>query len=236
MMLLFMNLKMTIAQRIIRIKNHIQKLEAELHRPSGSVTLLAVSKGHSSESIRQAQAAGLNEFGENYWQEAQKKISDLRDLPIRWHFIGAIQSNKTAEIAASVDWVHSVDREKTARLLSMHRPASMPPLKICIQVKLDQEASKSGITPEELEPLARLITELPHLKLCGLMAIPRPRENETEQYRSFLRLSQLLDKLNQQTGLKLNTLSMGMSDDMDAAIKAGSTMIRIGRAIFGERQ
>ncbi|WP_058523689.1 YggS family pyridoxal phosphate-dependent enzyme [Legionella birminghamensis] len=226
---------MTIAERIIRVEADIVRLETDYHRVPGSITLLAVSKTQPPNAIREAYAAGLRHFGENYWQEAEQKIQALHDLAIHWHFIGAIQSNKAAAIARQVEWVHSLDREKTARLLALHRPASMPPLNICIQVNLDDETSKSGVKPDEILPLAQLITELPGLQLRGLMAIPLPRPDKTGQYQSLQRLKQLLDRVNEKTGLALDTLSMGMTDDLAAAIRAGSTIVRIGRAIFGDR-
>ena len=197
--------------------------------------MLAVSKGHSCAEIEQAYVAGLCEFGENYLQEALTKIRTLTEPSILWHFIGPIQSNKTYEIAQHFSWVHSVCREKVAQQLSDARPSSKPSLNVCIQVNLDDETSKSGVNVEDVAKLANYILQLPRLRLRGLMLIPKPQNDEQLQYLSFLRLKQLLDKLNQQLNLTMDTLSMGMSNDYKAAIRAGSTIVRIGTAIFGAR-
>lgn len=227
---------MTIIQNIDHIKQLISDSAQRYQRQAGDIRLLAVSKGQPASAIRSAFQAGLRDFGENYWQEMQDKQSQLQDLPITWHFIGPIQSNKAADIACHAHWVHSLDREKIARLLSGRRSDSLPPLNICLQVNLDNEASKSGIKPQELPGLAECIRQLPNLALRGLMAIPEPHHDEEHQYRSLMRLSTLRDALNQQLHLTMDTLSMGMSDDLEPAIRAGSTLVRIGRAIFGERQ
>lgn len=219
--------------------NHINQLirQAEIasHRPKGDVKLLAVSKGHQSCEIEQAYRAGLRDFGESYLQEALAKIQTLSALPLCWHFIGPIQSNKTHGIAHNFSWIHSVSRQKIAQQLDMARPASMPPINICLQVNFDAEESKSGVTPDEIANLASYVLQLPRLHLRGLMLIPKPETDERLQYLSFLRLAQLLDTLNQQLNIAMDTLSMGMSNDMQAAIRAGSTIVRVGTAIFGKR-
>jgi PLP dependent protein len=227
---------MTIANRIQVLQQLVQETTEYYERPPEGVRLIAVSKGQNAEAIREAFAAGINDFGENYWQEAQRKMTDLCDLPLTWHFIGPIQSNKTAEISKHFNWVHSIDREKIARLLSRHRPPHLPPLNVCIQVNLDAEPSKSGIVAGELTVLARQVIELPGLRLRGLMAIPEAHNETQKQYDSLLRLATLLQETNQQLQSELDTLSMGMSDDLVPAIHAGSTLLRIGRAIFGERR
>jgi hypothetical protein len=227
---------MGISERIKHIEQLIRQAEILYHRQPGSVKLLAVSKGHSSTDIQQALAAGLRDFGENYLQEALTKILALPTLPINWHFIGPIQSNKTASIAQYFSWVHSISRPKIARLLNDMRPISMPPLNICLQVNFDDEETKAGLMPHEVEELASYVQELPRLQLRGLMIIPKPQACEQMQYQSLLRLTQLMDTLNQKLGLQLDTLSMGMSDDLQAAIHAGSTIVRVGTAIFGERK
>ncbi|MDP1601909.1 MAG: YggS family pyridoxal phosphate-dependent enzyme [Legionella sp.] len=227
---------MTMTNSIQTIQKLINDTTEYCQRPSGSVRLLAVSKGQNSEAIREAFEAGITEFGENYWQEAQRKMMDLQDLPITWHFIGPLQSNKTADISKKFNWVHSLDREKIARLLSEHRPSHLPPLNVCIQVNLDEEPSKSGIIAKELPKFVTEIAKLPGLKLRGLMAIPEIRHEKNAQYESLLRLSVLFKETNKLLHDKMDTLSMGMSDDMVPAIEAGSTLLRIGRAIFGERR
>lgn len=226
---------MTIADRIQHIQQLILETARSCQRSPQDIQLLAVSKGHSAEAIRTAFAAGLGNFGENYLQEAQLKIHALQDLPLCWHFIGPIQSNKTEGIAQNFSWVHSVSREKIASLLAKNRPGHLPPLNVCLQVNLDNEPSKAGIAPQELITLAQLVSQTPRLKLRGLMAIPLPRSDEQQQYESLLRLTKMLEQLNRELNLSLDTLSMGMTNDLVAAIRAGSTILRIGRAIFGER-
>jgi len=205
-------------------------------RPTDSVALLVVSKTQASASIRQAHAAGARSFGENYVQEALDKIAALADLQpsIEWHLIGPLQSNKTRVVAASFDWVHSVDRLKTAQRLSEQRPADLPPLNLCLQVNISGEASKSGLLPADLLPLALAVAALPRVKLRGLMAIPEPAENFEAQRAPHRALHELLLRLNQ-AGLGLDTLSMGMSADLEAAVAEGSTLVRVGTAIFGAR-
>ena len=204
------------------------------HRNVTEVRLLAVSKTFPAAAVREAYQAGQTAFGENYLQEALDKMSVLRDLPLEWHFIGPIQSNKTRAIAESFAWVHGVDRLKIAERLAAQRPAHLPPLNICLQVNVSGEDSKSGVAPEEVLELAQAVASLPNLKLRGLMAIPAPAANEMEQRAPFAQMRILLDKLNLQ-GMTLDTLSMGMSHDYPAAIMEGATIVRIGTAIFGSR-
>lgn len=226
---------MNLVERIQNVQQLIRQLEVSCNRKPGSVELLAVSKGHSAQAIECAFAAGLHDFGENYLQEALPKMRALAALPLNWHFIGAIQSNKTHIIAQHFAWVHGVCRVKIAQLLHDERPASLPPLNVCIQVNMDGEQSKSGVTPCDVADLATSIIALPRLHLRGLMVIPKPAVNEHQQYLTFSAVTHLLHEVNSQLDLKMDTLSMGMSDDLPAAIRAGSTMIRVGRRIFGER-
>ncbi|WP_324710714.1 YggS family pyridoxal phosphate-dependent enzyme [Pseudomonas citronellolis] len=221
----------TIAENIAKVRERIREAEQACGRPSGSVALLAVSKTKPAADIREAHAAGLDDFGENYLQEALGKQVELADLALTWHFIGPIQSNKTRPIAEHFHWVHSVDRLKVAERLSAQRPAHLPPLNVCLQVNVSAEASKSGCAPEELPALARAVAALPNLKLRGLMAIPEPTEDVAAQRAAFARLRELLTALN----LGLDTLSMGMSHDLEAAIAEGATWVRIGTALFGAR-
>jgi len=203
-------------------------------RDPGVVTLLAVSKTRPAADLRAAYEAGQRDFGENYLQEALEKQGELADLAICWHFIGPLQSNKTRAVAESFQWLHTVDRLKIAGRLSEQRPSGMPPLNICLQVNIDREESKAGVAPDELPALAAAVAELPNLSLRGLMAIPAPRESE--QHRPFAQLAQLLRQLRDQLPEQpLDTLSMGMSGDMEAAIECGATIVRIGTDIFGRR-
>lgn len=206
-------------------------------RPVQSVTLLAVSKTFAADAVREAQAAGQRAFGENYVQEALAKIDALADLRpvLEWHLIGPLQSNKTREVAAAFDWVHTVDRLKIAERLSAQRPRQLPPLQVCVQVNVSGEASKAGVAPAEVAALARAVAALPRLRLRGLMSIPQPAEGIDAQRAPHRRLRELFDALRS-AGLALDTLSMGMSADLEAAIVEGSTMVRIGSAIFGERE
>ena len=197
--------------------------------------LLAVSKRHSTELIRRAATSGLSHFGENYLQEALEKIRLLSDLSLQWHFIGPIQSNKTRGIAEHFDWVHSVDRERIGQRLDRQRPRTLPPLNVCVQVNLSEEPSKSGVELTETAALCQHLGEFKHLKLRGLMAIPKPLNGLNEQRACFRKLTALFKQL-QQTHHHLDTLSMGMSNDFEAAIAEGSTLVRIGSAIFGPRQ
>ncbi len=226
---------MTQSERIFKLQTLIQTLEVASNRQPGSVTLLAVSKGHSWQAIEDAYQSGLRYFGENYLQEALVKMQALSSYPIHWHFIGAIQSNKTSEIAQHFSWAHGVCRKKIAHLLNQYRPKSLSPLNVCIQVNIDNEPTKSGISPDKAAELAADIVSMPNLKLRGLMVIPKEALDETQQLQSFMRTALLLDEINHQCHLKMDTLSMGMSDDLKPAILAGSTIVRVGRAIFGKR-
>jgi len=211
------------------------RLSAEKSRfGQRDILLLAVSKTRPSEAIREAHGQGLHHFGENYVQEAEEKMAALRDLPLNWHFIGPIQSNKTRQIAELFHWVHSVDRGKIARRLSDQRPPELPPLQVCIQVNISGEASKSGTTPARLPDLARYIVELPRLRLRGLMAVPAATDDPAEQHRAFAAMRKLFEQLQAEIPA-VDTLSMGMSGDLEAAIAEGSTLVRVGTAIFGPR-
>lgn len=203
-------------------------------RPASEVRLLAVSKTCPADSIRAAYAAGQQAFGESYLQEALEKIAALADLPLEWHFIGPIQSNKTRPIAEHFDWVHGVDRAKIADRLSAARHPELPPLQVCLQVNISNEPSKSGVAPQEVADLARHVQGLPHLKLRGLMAIPEPAADPAQQRAPFRQLRELLAQLNGE-GFALDTLSMGMSGDLEAAVQEGATIVRVGSAIFGAR-
>ena len=224
----------SIADNIARVQAQMAAACQTTGRTPGSVQLLAVSKTWGPDAVRQAHAAGLTAFGENYIQEAVDKITALRDLPLVWHCIGPIQSNKTRLVAEHFDWVHSVDRLKIAQRLSEQRPVHLPPLQVCIQVNVDGSDTKSGVSPQELPALATAVAALPHLQLRGLMTIPEPAETEAQMRAVHAQAQALLDGLRQQ-GLPLDTLSMGMSADMTEAIAEGSTMVRVGTAIFGRR-
>lgn len=221
----------TIAENIAKVGARIREAAQASQRNLADIGLLAVSKTKPAKAIREAHAAGLRDFGENYLQEALEKQTQLTDLPLIWHFIGPIQSNKTRHIAEHFDWVHSVDRLKIAQRLSDQRPAHLPLLNICLQVNVSGEDSKSGCSPQELPELAKAIAALPNLQLRGLMTIPEPTEDVTAQHAAFARLRQLRDDL----ALDLDTLSMGMSHDLEAAIAEGATWVRIGTALFGAR-
>lgn len=224
----------SIAHNIAAVRDQIKTSCAQHQRSPESVTLLAVSKTKPAEAVREAFAAGQVEFGENYLQEALDKQQALADLPIIWHFIGPIQSNKTRAIAEHFDWVHSVDRLKVAQRLNDQRPAHLPPLNLCIQVNISDEESKSGLSLAALPEFADQISQLPRLCLRGLMAIPAPCDDPQLQRQPFAAMRQALEAL-QAKHPNLDSLSMGMTDDMDAAIAEGSTMVRIGTAIFGAR-
>ncbi len=201
-------------------------------RPVESVHLIAVSKTFGADAVREAHNAGQIAFGENYLQEALTKIEALHDLPLEWHFIGPIQSNKTADIAAHFSWAHGVEREKIARRLSEQRPAHLPPLNVCVQVNVSGEASKSGVRADEALALCETLAGLPRLRLRGLMTIPEPDRADARAPYKYLR--ELFESLRR-SGLELDTLSAGMSDDFEAAIAEGATHIRIGTALFGKR-
>ncbi|HET7569533.1 MAG TPA: YggS family pyridoxal phosphate-dependent enzyme [Gammaproteobacteria bacterium] len=208
---------------------------AERHgRDPATITLLAVGKTQPAEAIRAAAAAGQRDFGANYLQEALAKMGALADLALTWHFIGAIQSNKTRAIAERFAWVHTVDRLKIARRLSEQRPAELPPLNVCLEVKVSDEPQKAGVALDELDALADAVAELPHLELRGLMALPAPSDTFEAQRKPFRRLASALERLRA-AGHDVDTLSMGMSGDFEAAIAEGATIVRIGTAIFGAR-
>ena len=221
----------SIVENLAKVRARICDAAHTAGRPADTVHLLAVSKTQPASALRAAYAAGQVDFGENYLQEALAKHAELRDLPLIWHFIGPIQSNKTKALAEHFAWVHSVDRLKIAQRLSEQRPANLPPLNICIQVNVSGEASKSGCTPADLPALAAAISALPRLKLRGLMAIPEPTEDRAEQDAAFATVRTLQESLN----MGLDTLSMGMSHDLESAIAQGATWVRIGTALFGAR-
>ncbi len=224
----------SIADNLAQVHAQMQAACLAAGRPEASVRLLAVSKTWGPDAVRQAHAAGQTAFGENYIQEAVDKITALKDLPLEWHCIGPIQSNKTRLVAEHFDWVHSIDRLKIAQRLSEQRPASLPPLQVCIQVNVDGGETKSGVAPEDLPELAQAVAALPNVQLRGLMTIPEPAESPEAARVVHRQARQLLEVLKGQ-GLVLDTLSMGMSADMEAAILEGSTMVRVGTAIFGKR-
>ena len=223
-----------IATRLQDLRARLANACREAGRDPASVTLLAVSKTFGAPSVREAYAAGQTAFGENYIQEAVDKMTALRDLPLQWHCIGPIQSNKTRLVAEHFDWAHTVDRLKVAQRLSEQRPAELPPLQVCVQVNVDGGASKSGVAPQDALALAQAVAQLPRLQLRGLMCIPDPQPDFAAMKAVFLRAQALLAQLRA-AGLALDTLSMGMTGDLEAAIHAGSTMVRVGTAIFGGR-
>lgn len=225
-----------IAANIFQTQQRIAKAITDSDREHDSVQLLAVSKTKPAAMVREAIDAGQYDFGENYLQDALEKIHALTTVKeIRWHFIGPIQSNKTRPIAEHFHWVHSVDRIKIAQRLNSQRPDNLPPLNVCLQINLDNEETKSGITPENTLGIAKAVRALPNLSLRGLMAIPKKRDSLTEQQACFEQLAQLRDELQRQLNISLDTLSMGMSADLEAAIAAGSTLVRVGTDIFGKR-
>ena len=224
-----------LAARYSQVCSAVGAAGKRFSRPEDSVTLVAVSKTRSADEVRAVASLGQRDFGENQVQEAVDKIRLLADIALSWHFIGTIQSNKCRDIAANFDWVHSVDRFKIARRLSQMRPQSRGPLNLFLQVILQEEQTKSGVSADNLEDLANNVLTLPYIRLCGLMAIPKPTTDFETQRRVFRRLFELQDHLRSK-GLPLDCLSMGMTDDMDAAIAEGATHVRIGTAIFGPRQ
>lgn len=225
---------MDIQSRLDKVRRRITEAMERYHRTPESVRLLAVSKTRTPEDIRQAVAAGQFHFGESYLQEGLEKIETLRDIDAVWHFIGRIQSNKTRPIAEKFDWVHSIGSLKHARRLNEQRPDNLPPLNICLQVNIDQEPSKSGIMPEEAAALVSEVSTLPRLRLRGLMTLPAPADDLEAQRHPFRLLRELRDRIATPE-LPLETLSMGMSNDLEAAIAEGATIVRVGTAIFGPR-
>lgn len=223
-----------IHDRLLQVQNRIANALNEAGRADTEAELLAVSKTKPAEQVREAYRAGQRKFGENYLQEALDKQRLLQDLEIQWHFIGPIQSNKTRAIAENFDWVHSVDRVKVARRLNDQRPAQLEPLNICVQVNLDQESSKAGVSLDDLPALVESINKLPHICVRGLMAIPAPRSDRQAQQQVLARLASALTDMKPRCET-MDTLSMGMSKDLEAAIAAGSTLVRIGTDIFGAR-
>lgn len=226
---------MSISHNLATISHQIQTLSTQYKRAENAVKLLAVSKTKPIEAIEEAIRAGQTAFGENYVQEGVAKIQHFAaNSALEWHFIGSLQSNKTRVVAKHFDWVQTLDRLKIAERLNEQRPATLPPLSVLIQINISDETSKSGISPAEMLPLAVEIAKLPNLKLRGLMAIPKP-ESKPEKQKAALSQMQLLFQQLQEQFDGIDTLSMGMSDDMAAAIECGSTMVRIGTAIFGAR-
>lgn len=224
----------TIAARLQAVRGRIDAAAKAAGRSPTDIRLIAVSKTFPATAIADAHAAGQIAFGENYLQEALGKMAALSDLRLEWHHIGPVQSNKTRQIAEHFQWVHGVDRLKIAERLSFSRPANLPPLQICIQVNVSGEDSKGGVRPDEVFALAKAVCVLPRLRLRGLMAIPEPSADSGLQHSRFRLLRQLRDDIVSR-GVALDTLSMGMSDDLEAAIAEGATLVRVGRAIFGER-
>ena len=223
-----------IRANLLRVQSAIAQAETQAGRPPGSVRLLAVSKTKSAAAIRATLDAGQHDFGENYLQEALAKIEQIKEKKIRWHFIGSIQSNKARDIAHHFDWVHSIEKLSIAQRIARLRPEALLPLNVCIQINIDQEQSKSGCSIEQVHTLADEIAQLPRLKLRGLMAIPKPISEPQYQYRIFTELNALFEQLKQRHK-NFDTLSAGMSGDFEQAIKAGTTLVRIGTAIFGPR-
>ncbi len=223
-----------IADNLHQVQTRIARASSLAGRASDAVTLLAVSKTFGAEAVAQAHAAGQTAFGENYIQEAVEKIQVLRALPLQWHCIGPIQSNKTRLVAEHFDWAHTIDRLKIAQRLSEQRPEHLAPLQVCIQVNVDGGASKSGVPESEALALAQAVTLLPGLRLRGLMCIPEPAPDFVAACAVFARARDLFNQMSQ-AGMALDTLSMGMSADLEAAIASGSTLVRVGTAIFGSR-
>jgi len=223
-----------IANNLQRIHDRIAQACGKAGRSPDSVTLLAVSKTFGADAVAQAHAAGQAAFGENYIQEAVEKITALSALPLQWHCIGPIQSNKTRLVAEHFDWVHTVDRLKIAQRLSEQRPVHRPALQVCIQVNVDGGPTKSGVAPDQALALAQAVAALPRLRVRGLMCIPEPAPDFVAACAVFERARALFDEMNL-AGMGLDTLSMGMSSDLEAAVASGSTLVRVGSAIFGER-
>ena len=221
--------------KLLAVRRRIEEACAAAGREAGEVSLLAVSKTWPAETVAAAAACGQRRFGESYVQEALAKLAALAALDLEWHFIGPLQSNKTRPVAGEFAWVHSVDRQKIAERLAAQRPASLPPLNICVEVNVSGETSKGGCLPSEAPSLCRAIAALPRLRLRGLMAIPEPTADVALQRRRFAQVRELRDRLAM-AGLELDTLSMGMSHDLEAAIMEGATIVRVGAAIFGDRK
>ena len=225
----------SIAANLQAVRQRIGSAAGAADRPAESVRLVAVSKTFAPEAVREAAQAGLRDFGENYVQEGIEKIRELGALGLTWHYVGPIQSNKTRAIAGHFDWVHSLEREKIAARLAEARDPGQTELQVCIQVNVSGEATKSGVAPGEVAQLANQVAGLPRLKLRGLMAVPEPTPDEQLQRARFAQLRELRDRLNRE-GFAMDTLSMGMSADLEAAIAEGATIVRVGTAIFGERE
>jgi len=224
----------TISVNLQAVRERIAAAARKCGRQPEEISLLAVSKSWPASALREAVAAGQRAFGENYVQEGLAKVADLAALNLEWHFIGPLQSNKTRVIAESFAWVHSIDRLKIAERLAEQRPQGLPPLQVCLQVNVSGEASKSGVAPQQVAALARELAALPRLRLRGLMAIPEEFSDFSEQRAALRSLRAIYDGLRND-GLSLDTLSMGMSNDLEAAVAEGATLVRIGTAIFGER-
>lgn len=223
-----------VARNLAAVHARMEAAAERAGRDPAAVRLLAVSKTQPTEVLLEAWEAGQREFGENYLQEALPKIAALADRAASWHFIGGLQSNKTRAVAEHFGWVHTLDRESIARRLSDQRPAELPPLHVCLQVNVSSEGSKGGVAPERLPELADAVAGLPRLTLRGLMAIPAPAKDPEAQRAPFRELRELMERMNAR-GHRMDTLSMGMSDDLEAAIMEGATLIRVGTAIFGAR-
>jgi pyridoxal phosphate enzyme (YggS family) len=224
----------SVSANLAQVRKRIELACLAAGRPASAVHLVAVSKTMPAQAVRDAYAAGQVAFGENYIQEGVDKIASLADLPLEWHCIGPIQSNKTKLVAENFAWVHSIDRLKIAERLSAQRPANLPALQICLQVNVDGGRNKSGVAPADLLALAQAVAQLPHLQLRGIMTIPEPAENEAAARAVHRQAKDLFDGLRS-AGLSLDTLSMGMTGDLEAAIAEGSTCVRVGTAIFGQR-
>jgi pyridoxal phosphate enzyme (YggS family) len=224
----------SVSERLQAVLRRIADTAVAAGRPPGSIRLIAVSKTFPADDIAALLAAGQRDFGESYLQEAEAKIETLGDAGATWHFIGPIQSNKTRAIAEHFHWVHSIERTKIAERLAAQRPARLPPLEVCLQVNVSGETTKSGVPPDDVPTLARAVAGLDRLRLRGLMAIPEPTDDIGLQRARFRLLRELRDRIAGEVG-PLDTLSMGMSDDLESAIVEGATMVRVGRALFGER-
>jgi pyridoxal phosphate enzyme (YggS family) len=225
----------TLASALQSVRARIDRAARAAGRDGSEIQLLAVSKTWPAPRLREAWQAGQRAFGENYAQEGVQKIGQLSDLTIEWHFIGPVQSNKTRALAENFAWVHSVDREKIAERLSAGRPPELPPLNVCLQVNVSGEATKGGVAPADVCALARAVARLPHMRLRGLMTLPQPEHDQEAQRKWFRMLREIRDRVAAE-GIALDTLSMGMSDDLEAAILEGATIVRVGTAVFGPRR